>query len=192
MRKIVFDIETRNIFQDVGSNNPADLDISVVGIYDYERDRYDTFLQEELPRLWPILETADLLIGFNNEHFDTPLLDKYYPGHISKIKNVDILKEMQKSAGRRMKLDQIAEGTLGLNKSGNGLDAYMWWKSGEIEKIKKYCLEDVRITKEIYDYALANSKLFFKEGGKLNEIKLDTSLWEQDVELSAMNHTLPF
>ncbi len=191
MRKIVFDIETRNIFQDVGSNKPENLDISVVGIYDYERDKYDTFLVEELPRLWPILETADLLIGFNNEHFDTPLLDKYYPGDLFKIKNVDILKEMQKVAGRRMKLDQIAEGTLGLGKSASGLDAYMWWKSGEIERIKKYCLEDVRITKEVYDYALKNGKLLFKEGGKLNEIKLDTSEWES-AEDSAMNHTLPF
>ena len=191
VRKIVFDIETRNIFQDVGSSNPADLDISVVGIYDYEKDKYEAFLAEDLPRLWPILEKADLLIGFNNEHFDTPLLDKYYPGDLYKIKSIDILKEMHRSAGRRMKLDQIAEGTLGINKSGNGLDAYMWWKQGEIEKIKKYCLEDVRITKEVYDFALKNGKLIFKEGPNLHEIKLDTSLWES-VQHSAMNHTLPF
>ena len=191
MRRIVFDIETRNIFQDVGSSNPADLDISVVGIYDSDRDRYDTFLVEELPRLWPILEGADLLIGFNSEHFDTPLLDKYYPGDLYKIKSIDLLKEMQKSAGRRMKLDQIAQGTLGYAKSGSGLDAYMWWKSGEIEKIKKYCLEDVRITKEVYDYALKNGKLIFKEGPNLHEIKLDTSRWE-DAEPSALTHVLPF
>lgn len=191
MRKIVFDIETRNIFQDVGSNNPADLDISVVGMYDSERDMYDIFTLEELPRFWPILETADMLITFNGDHFDIPLLNKYYPGDLNKIKSLDILKEMQKSAGRRMKLDQIAEGTLGIHKSGSGLDAYNWWKQGEIEKIKKYCLDDVKITKEIYEYALQNSKLIFKEGPNLNEIRLDTSTWE-DIQSSAMTHTLPF
>lgn len=191
MRKIVFDIETRNIFQDVGSNDPAKLDLSVIGIYDSERDKYDVFLMEELPRLWPILETADVLITFNGEHFDIPILNKYYPGDLLKIKSIDLLKEMQKSAGRRMKLDQIAEGTLGVKKSGSGLDAYNWWKQGEIEKIKKYCLDDVRITKEIYDYALANSKLLFKEGPNLHEIKLDTSQWES-VQDSLLTHTLPF
>lgn len=192
MRKVVFDIETQNIFQDVGSNNPADLSISVVGIYDSQTDSFHTYLEEELQELWTILEAADLLIGFNSEHFDIPILNKYYPGDLLKIKSIDLLKEIQKSAGRRMKLDQVAEGTLGINKTGHGLDAIEWWKKGEIEKLRKYCLDDVRITRDLYDYALQNSKLIFKEGGRNNEIKLDISLWEKDVSNSIMNRTLPF
>lgn len=192
MRKIVFDIETSNIFQEVGSNDPAALTISVVGIYDSQSGTYTAFLQEDFGKLWPILEGADMLITFNGDHFDIPLLNKYYPGDLFKIKSLDILKEMQKSAGRRMKLDQIAEGTLGVNKGGYGLDAVRWWREGEIEKVKKYCLEDVRITKDLYDYALKNGKLIFKEGPNLNEIKLDTKDWETSAPLSALNHTLPF
>lgn len=192
MRKIVFDIETSNIFQEVGSNNPADLSISVVGIYEYDKDKYSTFLEEEFGKLWPIIENADMFITFNGDHFDIPLLNKYYPGDLFKIKSVDILKEMHKSAGRRMKLDQIAEGTLGVNKSGHGLDAIKWWRDGEIEKVKKYCLDDVRITKDVYEYALKNGKLIFKEGPNLNEIKLDISGWEAPAESSALNYTLPF
>jgi len=192
MKKIVFDIETSNIFQDVGSNNPADLSISIVGIYEYEGDRYSTFTQEEFGKLWPILENADMFITFNGDHFDIPLLNKYYQGDLFKIKSLDILKEMHKSAGRRMKLDQIAEGTLGINKSGHGLDAIKWWKNGEVDKVKKYCLEDVRITKDVYEYALKNGKLIFKEGPNLNEVKLDTSNWETLPTSSALNYTLPF
>ena len=192
MRKIVFDIETSNIFQDVGSNNPADLSISVVGIYEYEGDKYSTFLQEDFGKLWPILENVDMFITFNGDHFDIPLLNKYYSGDLLKIKSLDILKEMHKIAGRRMKLDQIAEGTLGINKSGHGLDAIRWWKDGEIEKVKKYCLDDVRITKDLYEYALKEGKLIFKEGQNLNEVKLDTSDWETPPTSFALNYTLPF
>lgn len=192
MRKVVFDIETQNIFQDVGSNNPADLSISLVGIYDSETDSFSSYLEEELSRLWPILENTDILIGFNSEHFDIPLLNKYYPGNLEKIKGLDILKEIQKSAGRRMKLSQLAEGTLGVNKIGSGLEAVVWWKNGEIDKIRKYCLDDVRITRDLYDYALKNNKLIFKEGGKMNEIKLDTTDWEKLFFDSVMNRTLPF
>lgn len=192
MRKVVFDIETSNIFQEVGSNNPTDLSISVVGIYEYDKDKYSTFLEEEFGKLWPILENTDIFITFNGDHFDIPLLNKYYPGDLFKIKSVDILKEMHKSAGRRMKLDQIAEGTLGVNKSGHGLDAIKWWRDGEIEKVKKYCLDDVRITKDVYEYALKNGKLIFKEGPNLNEIKLDTSDWETLPDSAALNYTLPF
>jgi len=192
MRKIVFDIETSNIFSEVGSNDPADLSISVVGIYEYDGDKYSTFLAEELGKLWTIIENTDQFITFNGDHFDIPLLNKYYPGDLFKIKSVDLLKEMHKSAGRRMKLDQIAEGTLGVNKTGHGLDAIRWWRDGEVEKVKKYCLDDVRITKDLYEYALKNGKLIFKEGGNLNEVKLDTSSWENSDQSPVLNYTLPF
>lgn len=191
MHKIVFDIETRNVFADVGKNDPSLLDISIVCIHDSETDTYSSYLLEELPKLWPIIEHADMLIGFNSDHFDIPLLNKYYPGDLTKIKSLDILKEIQTSYGRRMKLDQLAEGTLGKNKSGHGLDAIMWWKRGEIDKIRDYCIEDVKITKQIYEYALQNNKLIFKEGGAMNEIKLDTSTWEKPSE-NKLTFTLPF
>jgi DEAD/DEAH box helicase domain-containing protein len=191
MKKIVFDIETRNLFQDVGSNDPRDLDISIVCVYDYETDTYSSYLQEELGKLWPILENADMLITFNGDHFDIPLLDKYYPGDLTKIKSLDLLKEVKNSLGFRLKLDSIASATLGYGKSGHGLEAITWWKNGEIDKLKKYCIDDVKVTKEIYDYALKNGHLKFKDGPVLKDIKLDTSNWEKKVE-SAMTFTLGF
>ncbi len=191
MKKIVFDIETKNMFSDVGSNDPASLSLSVVCIYDSETDSYSSYIEEELSKLWPILEKADMLIGFNSNHFDIPILDKYYPGDLKKIKSLDILTEVKNSLGRRIKLDTLAEATLGRNKTGNGLEAIKLWRNGEIQKVRDYCIEDVRITKDIYDYARKNGHLKYKDGTELKEIKLDTSNWES-VENSAMTHTLPF
>ena len=186
MRKIVLDIETKDFFNDLEKIN-----LSLAGIYDSETDSYSTYTEEELPKLWPIFERADMLIGYNSDHFDIPLLNKYYPGDLEKLRSLDILKEIYQIYGRRMKLEQIAQGTLEKKKSGDGLDATYWWQKGEIEKVKNYCLDDVRITKEIYDYARANNKLIFKEGGKLHEIKLDTSNWETPAE-HKITYTLPF
>lgn len=191
MRKIVFDLETKNTFLDIGVNEPAKLDMSVVGVYDSETDSYYCYSENELTKLWPIIEKADILIGYNSEHFDIPLLNKYYSGDLNKIKSVDLLKEIRNSIGRRVKLDQVAEGTLKTNKSGHGLQAITWWKNGEIEKLKKYCLDDVKITKELYDYALKNKKLHYKEGGKIFDVKLDTSNWEK-VPINIITYTLPF
>lgn len=182
MRKIVFDVETKNIFQDVGSNDPADLDISVVCIYDSETDSYSGYTENDFPKLWPILEKADSLITFNGDHFDIPLLDKYYPGDLTKIKSVDLLKEIKNSLGRRIKLDSIAEATLGTNKSGNGLEAIGWWRNGEVQKVIDYCIDDVKITKAIYDYAIKNGHVKYKDMGVLKEIPLDTSNWEKKDE----------
>lgn len=194
MRKITFDIETRNIFQDVGSTESTALDISVVCIHDSLTDEYTSYLQEDLPKLWPIIEQADMLITFNGDHFDIPLLNKYYSGDLTKIKSLDLLAEVKKSLGRRIKLDTIAEATLGIKKSGHGLEAVTWWKEGQIDKIIKYCIDDVKITKDIYDYALKNGKLKYKDlgiGGQIKDIKLDTKNWEK-AEENVMNFTLPF
>ncbi len=184
MRKIIFDIETKNTFQDVGSNNPVDLDVSLLCTYDTETKEYNTFMHDDLDRLWPLLESADMLIGYNSDHFDIPILNKYYHGDLTKIKSLDLLKEIKNSLGKRIKLDSVAEATLGINKSGHGLDAIKWWNSGEIDKIKKYCLDDVKITKEIYEYALKNKKLKYKDKitHGVKEIEINTSGWEEKEE----------
>jgi DEAD/DEAH box helicase domain-containing protein len=191
MRKITFDLETKNFFQDVGSNDPADLDISVVCIHDSQDDSYKSFLEKDLPKLWPILEQADMLITWNGDHFDIPLLNKYYPGDLKKIKSVDLMKEVHKVLGRRLKLDTVGEATLGRNKIGHGSDAMIWWQKGEIEKLVSYCIEDVRLTRDLYDYALKNQALKYKELGAIKSVALNPTAWEL-FESAAMTYTLPF
>jgi len=192
IRKVVFDIETANIFDDVGSNDPAKLDISIVGAYDSTTDTYTSYSVEELPKFWSIIERADMLIGFNSDHFDIPLLNKYYPGDLTKIKSLDLLVEVKRTLGRRLRLDTIAEATLGMKKSGHGLEATRWWKEGKHDLVRKYCLDDVRLTKDIYDYALKNKELKYIDFGEVRSIKLDTKDWEKIAEKPALTHTLPF
>ena len=177
MRVVVFDIETANWMTDTGSGDPADLTIAVVGIHDSETDRYSCFLVPELPQLWNILERTDMLVGYNSDHFDIPLLNKYYPGDLKKIKSLDLMQEVHKSLGRRLKLDTLAETTLGEGKSADGLQSLKWWKQGEVEKVKQYCLKDVELTKRVFDHALKHNALTYRDLGVVREVKLDTSKW---------------
>ncbi len=191
MKKIVFDIETSNVFQDVATNDPAALDMSVCCIYDYETDKYSSYTKETLNEMWPIFEKADLIIGYNSEHFDIPILNKYYSGDLTKLKSLDLLKEIKNSLGRRIKLDAVAEATLGRNKTGHGLEAIVWWRNGEKQKVIDYCIEDVRITKDVYEYALKNNSLKYTDGKNIKDIKINTLNWEKKDD-SAMTFTLPF
>ncbi len=177
MRTVVFDIETANWMSDIGSSDPADLTIALVCIHDSETDTYSSYLEHELHHLWSILERTDVLVGYNSDHFDIPLLNKYYPGDLTRIKSLDIMKEVHASLGRRLKLDSIAEATLGEKKSASGAQSLQWWRAGEIEKVRAYCLKDVEITKNIFDYALKNGSIKYKELGKSREVKLNTSKW---------------
>lgn len=189
MRTIVFDIETANEFSEVGTYDATALTISVVGIYDSETDSYQCFEEHEFPQLWKIIEQADILVGFNSDHFDIPLLNKYYPGDLTQIKSVDLLKEIANSLGRRVRLDAVAEGTLGTKKSGHGLEALRWWREGKKDKVRAYCLKDVEITKRIYDHALEHGSLKYRELGKTKEVAIDTSQWRTK-KSSALTQTL--
>lgn len=190
VRKVTFDIETSNEFIG-GDFDPLKLDLAIVAVHDSATDEYSSYLQEELPKLWPILEKADILIGYNSDHFDIPILNKYYPGDLTKIKSVDLLKEVRAVLGRRLKLDSLAEATLGRKKIGSGLESLKWWKEGRVEDVRRYCIEDVRITKEIYDYARANKRLKYMDYEGVREIKIDPSSWEKGAD-HALTHTLPF
>jgi DEAD/DEAH box helicase domain-containing protein len=192
MRAITLDVETSNDFAEVGSNRPENLRLSVACIHDSETDTLKGFFEEELSELWPILRRADLIIGFNSEHFDLPLLHKYYAGSLRSIKSLDLLKEIKKTLGRRLKLDTVAEATLGRKKSGNGLDAIRWWKKGEREKVRQYCLEDVKITRELYDFARSHGHLKYGDRGIIKEIPLSTADWESLPEKNSQTAVLPF
>lgn len=192
MRAVTFDIETANAFPTLSRSDHSRMEISVVGVHDSDTGKLTSYTQEEFNQLWPIIERADLLIGFNSDSFDIPILNRYYPGDLTKIKSLDLLTEVYNVLGRRVRLQSLAEGTLGIGKSGNGLEAVEWWQQGEVDKVRAYCMDDVKITRQIYDYAIKHGKLKYKDLGGAREFKIDTSAWTKTDGPAAITHTLPF
>lgn len=190
MRAITFDIETANTLPTFSRGDLGQLELALVAIHDSTTGEFSSYVKEELPKLWPILEEADVLIGYNSDAFDIPLLNRYYPGDLTTIRSIDLMTEVQTALGRRLKLQSLAEGTLGRGKKGDGLQSVEWWQQGLIEKVREYCIEDVRLTREIYDYALKNGHLKYRDLRDIREIKLDTSAWEKTGPGHALTHTL--
>ena len=202
MRVVTFDIETQGAFSGP-LPDLSQLKVALVGVHDSESGNYSSYLEHELGALWPLFERADVLVGYNSDHFDIPILNKYYPGDLTQIKSIDLLKEIKNVLGRRLKLDNLAEATLGKKKSGSGLEAARWWEQGLVEKVREYCLDDVRLTRALYDHAREHGFLKYKDfsapggsasgGDSVRDIKLDTSLWETlSTNAPALTHTLPF
>ncbi len=192
MRAITFDIESISDSVVRGHIDIQEQELIIVAIHDSLTDEYSSYSKEELPRLWPIIERADVLIGFNSDAFDIPLLNRYYPGDLSHIRSLDLLSEIQKVLGRRIRLQSLAEATLNRGKKGDGLKAGEWWREGETEKVRKYCIEDVRLTRELYKYALEHGVVKYKDLRDIRDIKLDTSSWVREVGTTpAMTYALP-
>ena len=191
MRVVTFDIESISDSAVRGHIDVNEQELIVVAVHDSETNEYSSYAKEELHNLWPLLERADMLIGFNSDSFDIPLLNRYYPGDLSHIRSLDLLSEVQKVLGRRIRLQSLAEATLGRGKKGDGLKAIEWWKEGKKAKVAEYCIEDVRLTRELYDYALKHGVLKYKDLRDIRDIKLDTTLWTRgERAIPAMTHAL--
>jgi len=187
----VLDIETQNTFRDVGKYDHTLLKISLVGVYFYETDTFEAFRENELSKLWPRLERLDRLIGYNIDDFDLPVMNNYYPGDITRLPTLDILAEIEKKVGFRVKLDDVVQATLGTAKSGNGLMAVEYFRTGEWDKLQEYCLQDVRVTRDLYEHGLKAQTVRFKDRmGKFMDVPVNFAL--EAPTRAAMNLTMPF
>ena len=185
--RLVLDLETQKEFAEVEGRKPELLGISVAGVYSYQDDRYDAYLEAEVStKLAPRLQAAELLVGFNIRRFDLPVLQPYLPYSVTTLPLLDIMEEVVKNLGHRLSLESLAQATLGRGKSGHGLDALKWFKEGRFDLITKYCLDDVKLTKELYDYGKEHGRLFATS--RFSEEKLQIAVFwpERKRELGAI------
>lgn len=158
--KIVFDIETKNTFADVGGQeNVEKLEASLVGAYSYNQDKYFTFRDNELDKFGALIQDAGLVIGFAINRFDLPVLKKHFAFNITALPRLDLLEEIELAYGQRISLSVAAQTNLKIDKIGHGLDAIEYYKKGDWQALEKYCLQDVKVTKELYDFIKANGFL---------------------------------
>lgn len=179
---IVLDLETKKGFDEVGRDNFAALGVSVVGVYSYRSKEYRAFWEVDFPKLLSLLSEKPLVIGFNQRRFDLPVLQPYFKDlDLKTLPMIDILEDLTRALGHRVKLDSVAEATLGVRKSGHGLDAIRYWNTGEHEKLQKYCLDDVRITKDVFEFGVKNKEVLFmdKFGAAKKRVSVD---WKLEAE----------
>ncbi|MFZ5438168.1 MAG: ribonuclease H-like domain-containing protein [Patescibacteria group bacterium] len=166
MLQVILDVETKKTFEEVGGYFPDRLGISFVGVnvrHGFgEAGEYQSYFEKDLPKLFPLLEQADVVIGFNVDGFDMPTFTSYYTGDISQIPTLDIMLRIKDSTGHRIGLDAVAKETLGIGKTGDGLDAIKYYQTQQWDKLEKYCLQDVKVTKEILDYGYSKGEIKFR------------------------------
>lgn len=153
---LVIDVETQKLVQEVGGWDQIDkLGISVACAYDSKTDQFLSFEEKDLKKLIELCEER-LVIGYNIRGFDLPVMVPYGL-KIQGLDVFDIMFDIQTLTRRpALKLEAIAQGTLGTGKSADGLLAVEWYKKGEIQKIIEYCLQDVKVTRDVFQFGRQN------------------------------------
>lgn len=172
---IIFDIETKLSFQEVGGKDNMDkLGVSVLGAYFYSNEKYRTFEEHELPEFEKIIrdlahKKQGRVIGFNIDYFDIPVLQPYISWNLKELQRLDLMRDVESGIGFRVSLDNLAQNTLSAQKSGDGMQALRWYKEGKIDEIKKYCLKDVELTKNLYEYGVKKGGVYFFSRDVMNK-----------------------
>lgn len=162
-----------------GWQDHANMGVSVTGVYDYLEDRYRVFLDDNKDEFDTLLNMrGPLCVGFNNIPFDNALLvASDWPCPNDSI-CYDLLRETWAAAGLGVQfnfkthggfgLDAMCECNFGTKKSGNGAFAPVLWQQGKRGEVIDYCLNDVRLTKQLFDEVLAGRTVLNpKDGSQL-------------------------
>src|SRR3990167_3630411 len=164
-----------------GWHDHANMGISVIGAYDYAEDRYWVFCEDNMHEFAEALDKADKIVGFNSVAFDNAVIAACWQP-VCKLpegwqaKSYDLLVEIWRAAGlgpvfkypthMGYGLDAVCKRNFGTKKTGHRPKAPIFWQRGMIGNVIDYCLNDVRLTKQLLDRVLASKPVVSPVDGK--------------------------
>lgn len=161
-----------------GWSDHANMGISVLGVYDYVEDRVRVFCQDNFAAFIALAAQRDLLVGFNNIPFDNEVITHCIDGEFREAafpKSYDLLREIWAAAGlgpdfrfgthTGYSLDAVCARNFGVGKSGTGAKAPIDWQQGRIGSVIDYCLDDIRLTKALFDRVVAGEPIISPKTG---------------------------
>ena len=162
---VYFDLETQRTANDAGGwDRKRDMKMSIGVTYSSRLGEYRIYREKNVNALIDQLQRADLVIGFNVINFDYEVLMGYtildLPHH---CRTLDLMVDIEAKLGHRLGLDAVASATLGVGKTGDGLDAIRWWREGRLMDIAEYCCFDVKCTKLVHEFGIAKKQLFYND-----------------------------
>ena len=174
MNYVFFDLETQNLFEDVGGRDHVDqLKVACAVTYSTMKNDFTIYWEKDVPALLAELKSATKVVGFNVLHFDYRVLQPYATHlRLASIPTIDMLADIQKVLGFRVSLDNVAGASLGAAKSADGIQSVEWFRKGELDKVADYCKADVDITRRVFEFGQDNGFVYYKSklGSKLKVV----------------------
>jgi DEAD/DEAH box helicase domain-containing protein len=158
---VYFDLETQRTANDAGGwDKKREMGMSIGVTYSTRLEEYRIYTEKDVHLLVDQIIKADLVVGFNVISFDYEVLGAYTVLDLAHTaRTLDLMVDIEKTLGHRLKLDVVANATLGVGKTGDGLDAIRWWREGRILEIAEYCCFDVKCTKLVHEHGMAHKEL---------------------------------
>ena len=187
---LYFDLETKYSADEVGGwGNIEDMGMSVGVIWDNSDKQFHVYIEHQIQEMVDHFYRATQIVGFNHIGFDYRVVAGVHHSDVHKrsqlytklagLNNFDMLFELKKLLGHRLKLESIARPTLGKGKSADGMQALKWFKEGKLDKIIEYCKVDVEVTRDVHRFALEHGKLLYDSKLGIKTVNVDWKLGKE-------------
>ena len=165
MNIVYFDLETQRTANDVGGwGKKSEMGMSLGVTYSSNPNEYRIYSEKRVDDLIHQLLRADLVVGFNVVNFDYQVLMGYTILDLPhQLRTLDLLLEVEHAGGVKPRLENIAQATLGLGKSGDGIDAIKWWREKRMLEIAEYCCFDVKVTRLVHEHGTHFQEVFYAD-----------------------------
>ncbi len=152
--EIYLDTETLKLSHEVpgGWSRICDFELAVGVTWDHQH-QFRLWYEPDAAALIEELIRFERIITFNGERFDFQVLSRYGDVRPLYPKSQDLLVDLKRKLGHRVKLESLVQATLGRGKSGAGELAVTWWRAGQRERVVAYCQQDVQLMVDLVEFA---------------------------------------
>jgi DNA polymerase elongation subunit (family B) len=157
---LILDIETW-VKGDRGQPDPLKDIFRFIGAYEYETGEYHFLTYKDEDKIKELLQRHRVIITFNGDFYDIPILQRHglwSSLHLS-IDTRVILKKRGMFVGAKdisLSLNNVAKH---FNLEQHKMEDFDYsilnkddWSEEELVRIKEYTLQDIKVTKQLYDY----------------------------------------
>ncbi|HTG33128.1 MAG TPA: DEAD/DEAH box helicase [Thermoanaerobaculia bacterium] len=171
---VLFDLETLRSAADVGGWHKAYRMGVAVGVVCFlEEGRVEVYPESQVRALVDALRGASLVIGFNIKRFDYLVLAGYTGEDFARtLPTLDLLEDVASRIGFRVGMGHLAQETLGIGKSADGLQSLEWVRQGRLDLVEEYCRKDVEILRDLYLHGRREGCLFYRDRQRDVRLKL--------------------
>lgn len=117
------------------------------------------------------LNTSERIVSWNGRSFDVPIINHWSDDAVEPREHCDLMQMLRKVTGRRWKLNDVAEATLGYGKCDSAILAPQMARDGEFGRLFHYCLDDVYLTRDLY-FAILNGCVVLPDGREVTKEEL--------------------
>jgi DEAD/DEAH box helicase domain-containing protein len=162
---VLFDLETLRSAADVGGwQNAPRMGLALAVVCHLEQERFEVFREGEAEALSRALRAARLVVGFNLRRFDYRVLGGYTGADYNRlVPTLDLLEEIHRALGFRLRLDHLARETLGSGKSADGLVCLEWVRAGRLDLVEDYCRRDVEVLRDLYLFGRREGYVMYRD-----------------------------